>query len=69
MPMQIGYALISTSDQNLALQEDALAKAGCKKVFSDVASGAIDARKGLTEALGYVRSKRRYRMWNHIFKF
>jgi DNA invertase Pin-like site-specific DNA recombinase len=53
--MHIGYARVSTSDQNLALQKDALAKAGCKKIFTDVASGATDARKGLSDAVNYVR--------------
>jgi DNA invertase Pin-like site-specific DNA recombinase len=53
--MHIEYARVSTSDQNLALQKDALAKAGCKKIFTDVASGVTDARKGLSDAVHYVR--------------
>ena len=53
--MLVGYARISTTDQTLALQEDALTAAGCEKVFHDVASGVADARPGLTEALAYVR--------------
>lgn len=53
--MRIGYARISTVDQNLDLQEDALCKAECKKIFQDVASGASDTRKGLAEAIEFAR--------------
>jgi DNA invertase Pin-like site-specific DNA recombinase len=53
--MLIGYARVSTIDQNLALQKDALEKAGCDKIFTDTASGAKAERKGLEEALSYVR--------------
>jgi DNA invertase Pin-like site-specific DNA recombinase len=53
--MLIGYARISTHDQTLHLQQDALTKAGCNKIFTDTASGAKVERKGLDEALGYVR--------------
>jgi DNA invertase Pin-like site-specific DNA recombinase len=53
--MLIGYARISTHDQTLALQQDALQKAGCSKLFTDTASGAKIERKGLDEALTYVR--------------
>jgi DNA invertase Pin-like site-specific DNA recombinase len=53
--MRVGYARISTETQNLDLQKDALARAGCERVFVDVASGAIDTRVGLKEALEFVR--------------
>src|ERR1700722_17587740 len=53
--MRIGYARVSTADQNPDLQEDALQKAGCEKVFRDIASGAVDSRKGLSEAIEYAR--------------
>jgi DNA invertase Pin-like site-specific DNA recombinase len=53
--MLIGYARISTSDQTLNLQRDALQKAGCDRIFTDTASGAKAARIGLDEALSYVR--------------
>jgi DNA invertase Pin-like site-specific DNA recombinase len=53
--MLLGYARVSTHDQTLALQQDALTKAGCSKIFTDTASGAQTERKGLDEALNYVR--------------
>jgi DNA invertase Pin-like site-specific DNA recombinase len=53
--MLIGYARVSTSDQTLNLQKDALEKIGCSKIFTDTASGAKAERKGLEEALDYVR--------------
>lgn len=52
----IGYARVSTEDQNLALQLDALQAAGCETVFQDMASGAITGRKGLTDALAVLVS-------------
>jgi DNA invertase Pin-like site-specific DNA recombinase len=54
--MLIGYARISTQDQTLALQQDALAAAGCGKVFTDTVSGGSVERHGLAEALAYVRA-------------
>ncbi|MFB5561164.1 recombinase family protein [Bacillus cereus] len=53
--MLIGYARVSTHDQNLDLQKDALIQAGCKRIFTDVVSGATSSRSGLDEALDYVR--------------
>jgi DNA invertase Pin-like site-specific DNA recombinase len=53
--MLIGYARVSTQDQTLNLQNDALEKIGCTKIFTDTASGAKAERKGLDEALNYVR--------------
>jgi DNA invertase Pin-like site-specific DNA recombinase len=53
--MLIGYARVSTLEQDLALQIDALKKAGCHNIFDDKASGATTQRPGLTEALAYVR--------------
>ena len=53
--MLVGYARVSTADQNLDLQRDALGQAGCGKTFTDVISGAQAERPGLTEALAYLR--------------
>ena len=53
--MLIGYARVSTHEQTLNLQQDALTKAGCTKIFTDTASGAKTERIGLEEALTYVR--------------
>ena len=54
--MLIGYARVSTQDQNLDLQLDALERAGAEKVFTDAVSGAKAARPGLDEALSHLRS-------------
>jgi DNA invertase Pin-like site-specific DNA recombinase len=53
--MRIGYARVSTLEQNPALQRDALKAAGCDKVFEDRASGAKAERPGLAQALEYAR--------------
>jgi len=53
--MQVGYARVSTTDQTLALQKDALEKAGCGKIFTDTASGSIADRRGLEEAISQLR--------------
>jgi hypothetical protein len=46
-PMFIGYARVSTVDQNLALQRDALTEAGCQKIFTEQMSGAVADRPAL----------------------
>jgi DNA invertase Pin-like site-specific DNA recombinase len=53
--MLIGYARVSTSDQTLDLQKDALQKAGCERIFTDMASGAKAERQGFDEALSHLR--------------
>ena len=54
--MLIGYARVSTEDQHLDLQRDALARAGCERSFEDQRSGAKVDRPGLLAALDYARS-------------
>jgi len=53
--MLIGYARVSTQDQNLELQREALTKAGCQKVFEDKVSGTRVDRPGLTKAQEILR--------------
>ena len=53
--MLVGYARISTQDQNLDLQRDALLKAGCQKFFEDKVSGTRADRPGLNKALELLR--------------
>ncbi|ESJ98387.1 recombinase family protein, partial [Escherichia coli] len=51
----IGYARVSTAEQDTTLQTDALRNAGCERVFEDTASGAKADRPGLADALAYLR--------------
>ena len=53
--MLIGYARVSTEDQSLDLQRDALEQAGCEQIYSDKLSGAKIQRPGLAEALSHLR--------------
>jgi DNA invertase Pin-like site-specific DNA recombinase len=53
--LPIGYARVSTDEQSLALQLDALKKAGCAQVFNDKAGGAGINRPGLNDALSHLR--------------
>lgn len=53
--MKIGYARVSTDDQTVALQVDALIAAGCDKVFEEVASGARTDRPVLATAIQFLR--------------
>ena len=53
--MLVGYARVSTLDQNPQHQIDALKEAGCKKIFTEKISGAHKNRKQLEEALDYMR--------------
>lgn len=53
--MLVGYARVSTGEQNLDLQIDALKQVGCEAVYQDELSGVKADRPGLSEALGYLR--------------
>ena len=53
--MKIGYARVSTADQNLTLQIDALQKEGCQKIFWETISGSKVKRKELDRLLEQVR--------------
>ncbi len=53
--MKVGYARISTEDQKLDVQIDALKNEGCEKIYTDVTSGSKAHREGLTEAMSYIR--------------
>lgn len=53
--MKIGYARVSTQDQNLQLQTDALKQAGCEKIFLEKASGSQRDRPELLSAMEYMR--------------
>src|SRR4051812_41554409 len=55
-PMLIGYARVSTVDQNLALQGDTLTEAGCQKIYTEQMSGAVADRPALHDALEFARS-------------
>jgi predicted site-specific integrase-resolvase len=53
--LRIGYAQVSTHDQSLEMQLDALKRTGCKRIFTDKLSGASLERPGLKEALSQLR--------------
>jgi DNA invertase Pin-like site-specific DNA recombinase len=61
--MLIGYARVSTPDQQLRLQKDALRKAGCNRIFTDVASGAQASREGLADVLAFLRARDTLVVW------
>ncbi len=61
--MLIGYARVSTPDQNLDLQMDALCKAGCERIFSEMASGVREERLALRDALSHSRKGDVFVVW------
>ena len=61
--MFIGYARVSTGDQRLDLQREALIRIGCEKVFEDTVSGRITERPGLLQALDQLRSGDTFVVW------
>jgi DNA invertase Pin-like site-specific DNA recombinase len=54
--MLIGYARVSMPGQQLALQEDALQRAGCERIYRDTVSGRQPERPGLSTALQVLRA-------------
>lgn len=61
--MLIGYARVSTQDQNLELQIQELKKTGCEKIFEDKMSGAKKDRMGLEQAMEMLRSGDTFVIW------
>ena len=55
--MLIGYARVSTDEQSLDLQLDALKRAGCKRIFSDKVSTTRDDHPGLVDAVSHLRER------------
>lgn len=53
--MLVGYARVSTHDQNLDMQKDALHKAGCERIFVDQVSGSVAVRPGLEQTMDFLR--------------
>lgn len=61
--MKIGYARVSTSDQSVYMQKQALKQAGCEKIFSDTASGVRSDRVGLDNAMAHLRANDTLVVW------
>lgn len=61
--MRIGYARVSTQDQNPALQVEALEAGGCTRIFQDQMSGARVDRPGLIEAMSHLREGDTFVVW------
>jgi len=61
--MLVGYARISTKDQNIELQIDALKNAGCEKIFHEAASGANDNRPQFKKVMEFIREKDTLVVW------
>lgn len=61
--MKIGYARVSTQDQNFDLQVDALKKEGCEKVYSETISGSKSERKELSKLLEHLRPGDQLVIW------
>ena len=61
--MRIGYARVSSDEQSLALQTDALERDGCDRIFTDKVSGNRLDRPGLQEAMSHLRSEDTLVVW------
>lgn len=64
--MKIGYARVSTSEQSVYMQKQALKLAGCEKIFSDTASGVRADRAGLDNAMAHLRPGDTLVVWKLI---
>ena len=63
MARLIGYMRVSTGEQSLDLQRDALERAGCERVYEDVCSGRATERPGLAQALEVARDGDALAVW------
>jgi len=61
--MRIGYARVSTEEQNFTLQTNALQEAGCARIFQDQMTGSRMDRPGLQEALSHLRKEDTLVVW------
>ena len=61
--MLIGYARVSTDDQRLDMQREALSRAGCERLYEDTASGRLVDRPGLLRALDVLRRNDTFVVW------
>lgn len=61
--MNVGYARVSTNEQSLDLQKEALEKADCKRIYEDQMSGLRDDRPGLQKALEQLREGDTFVVW------
>jgi DNA invertase Pin-like site-specific DNA recombinase len=61
--MRVGYARVSTQDQRLDVQQEALTRSGCDKVFEDTISGRVTDRPGLQRALDVIRKGDTFVVW------
>lgn len=61
--MKIGYARVSTKEQLLSMQIDALKQAGCEQIYEEIASGAKTARPVLDEMMRNIRSNDTVVVW------
>jgi DNA invertase Pin-like site-specific DNA recombinase len=61
--MRVGYARVSTQDQRLDVQKEALARSGCEKLFEDTMSGRVADRPGLQRALDILREGDAFVVW------
>jgi DNA invertase Pin-like site-specific DNA recombinase len=61
--MKLGYCRVSTTDQNLDLQIDALKKAGCERIFQEKISGRVESREQLEKMLEMLRPNDKVVIW------